>query len=51
MSGPFVVVWILGGNAIALLLLNALFSKGTSSMGGRDVAAMNDRLPPAALTR
>lgn len=51
MSGPFVVVWILGGNAVALLVLNALFSKGTSSMGGPAVAAADHRSPPAAAAR
>jgi hypothetical protein len=49
MSSALVVLWILGGNALALLLLNAVFSKGTSSMSRADTPS--DRMPPAVAMR
>jgi hypothetical protein len=51
MSGALVVAWILGGNALALLLLNAMFSKGTSAMGGADSMRLDSRLSPTAAAR
>jgi hypothetical protein len=34
MSGALVVIWILGGSSLALLLLNAIFSGGSSAGAG-----------------
>jgi hypothetical protein len=46
MNSVWVVVWILGGSAAALLVLNAIFSGGTSAAGAAGAARVDrDGMP------
>lgn len=43
MNSALVVAWILGGNALALIILNGIFSGGRSSMGEGASIALDSR--------
>lgn len=45
MDANYLWMFILVGNAVAVFALNAMYSGGTSSMGGRDYTTPNGTRP------